>query len=100
MLTAVLRGEQPLNKRDMQRLRISFETTPFCNAYRNFYLSIKYFEIGTNSIYFKIYIYIRKNPVESQAPDHFEKMAEGLLYNFHREHSWLELKIKKVITKN
>ena len=39
-----------------------------------------------NSIYFKIFIYVHKNPFEPQAPDHLEKLAETLLYNFHREH--------------
>ena len=34
-----------------------------------------------------------------QAPDLFEKLAESLLYNFHREHILLKLKIKKVFAK-
>ena len=49
-----------------------------------------------NSIYFKIFIYVHKNPFEPQAPDHLEKVAESLLYNFHREHILLKFKIKKL----
>ena len=33
MLTAVLQCAQPLNKQDMHRLQIFFETTPFYHAY-------------------------------------------------------------------
>ena len=42
----------------------------------------------TNSIYFKILNYIHKTP------DHLEKLGESLLYNFHRKHNLLKLKIK------
>ena len=45
MLKAVLQCAQPLNKQDMHRLQIFFETTPFGHAYTNFYLSIKDLEI-------------------------------------------------------
>ena len=34
-----------------------------------------------------------------QAQDLLEKLAEILLYNFHREHIWLILKIKKLLRK-
>ena len=34
-----------------------------------------------------------------QAQDVFEKLAESLLYNFHREHILLKLKIKKLLRK-
>ena len=49
-----------------------------------------------NSIYFKIFIYVHKNLFEPQAPDHLEKVAESLQYNFHREHILLKFKIKKL----
>ena len=35
-----------------------------------------------------------------QAPDRLEKLAECLLYNFHRELILLKSKVKKVIAKN
>ena len=35
-----------------------------------------------------------------QAQDLLEKLAEILLYNFHREHILLKLKIKKLLRKN
>ena len=37
---------------------------------------------------------MHKNPFEPQAPDHLEKVAESLIYNFHREHILLKFKIK------
>ena len=37
-----------------------------------------------------------KKPFEQQAPDHLEKLAESLLYNFHRKHILLNFKIKKL----
>ena len=49
-----------------------------------------------NLIYFKIFIYVHKNPSEPQAPDHLGKLAESLLYNFDREHILLKFKIKKL----
>ena len=54
----------------------------------------------TNSVYCKIFIYIHKNLFVPQAQDHLEKLAEILLYNFHREHILLKLKIKKLLRKN
>ena len=69
-----------------------------------FYLSIKDLEIGTNSIDYKIFIYIHKNLFVPQEQELFEKLAESLLYNFHRKHILLKLKIKsllrKIISKN
>ena len=41
---------------------------------------------------------MHKNPFEPQAPDHLEKLAESLLYNFHREH--ILLKYKKSYREN
>ena len=51
----------------------------------------------TNSIYCKIFNYIHKNLFAPQAHDLLEKLAESLLYNFHREHVLLKLKIKKLL---
>ena len=47
----------------------------------------------------KIFIYIHKNLFAPQAQDLLEKLAEILLYNFHREHTLLKLKIKKLFRK-
>ena len=52
-----------------------------------------------NSIYCKIFIYIHKNLFAPQAQDLLEKLAEILLYSFHREHILLKLKIKKLLRK-
>ena len=52
-----------------------------------------------NKIYCKIFIYIHKNLFAPQAQDLLEKLAEILLYNFHREHILLKLKIKKLMRK-
>ena len=52
-----------------------------------------------NSIYCKIFIYIHKNLFAPQAQDLLEKLAEILLYNFHREQILLKLKIKKLLRK-
>ena len=46
------------------------------------------------------FISIHKNLSEPQAEDFLEKLAEILLYNFHHNHFFLKLKIKKVIAKN
>ena len=71
---------------------------PFTNTFwDNPFLSRLYeFLLGMNSIYFKIFIYVHKNPLEPQAPDHLEKLAESLLYNYHREHILLKFMIKKL----
>ena len=53
----------------------------------------------TNSIYCKIFIYIHKNLFVPQAQDLLEKLAEILLYNFHREQILLKLKTKKLLRK-
>ena len=52
-----------------------------------------------NSIYWKIFIYIHKNLFAPQAQDLLEKLAESLLYNFHRERILLKLKLKKLLRK-
>ena len=47
----------------------------------------------------KIFIYVHKNLFTPQAPDISEKLAECLLYNFHRDLILLKLKIKKLLEK-
>ena len=42
---------------------------------------------------------IHKNLLAQQAQDLLEKLAEILLYNFHREHILLKLKTKKLLRK-
>ena len=87
-------------ERDMHRFRIFFETTPFCHAYTNYTRQYKSKKFRTNSVYCKIFIYIHKNLFAPQAQDLLEKLAEVLLYNFHREHILLKLKTKKLLRKN
>ena len=61
----------------------------------NFHLSIK--KLGNlGQIQF---ISKHKNPFDPQAPDLLEKLAESLLYNLHREHILLKLKINKLLPK-
>ena len=67
----------------MHPFRIFFETTPFCHAYTN-YLSLKDLEKDGLNLLRKTFL---------------EKLAEILLYNFHREHILLKLKIKKLLRK-
>ena len=43
---------------------------------------------------------MHKNPFELQTLDHLEKLAESLLYNFHREQILLKLKIKSYCEKS
>ena len=47
----------------------------------------------------KIFIYIHKIMFAPQSIDLFEKLAESLLSNFHRENILLKLKIKKLLRK-
>ena len=42
---------------------------------------------------------MHKNLFAPQTQDLLEKLAESLLYNFHREHILLKLKIKKLLRK-
>ena len=51
-------------------------------------------------MYCKIFIYIHKNLFAPEAQDLLKKLAEILLYNFHREHILLKIEDKKVIAKN
>ena len=74
---------------------IFFETTPFCHAYTNYTCHLKTYKFRTNSICCEIFIYIHKKLFVPQAQDLLEKLAESLLYNFHREHILLKMKIKK-----
>ena len=53
-----------------------------------------------NMRFFCCSVYIHKNLFVPQAQDLLEKLAEILLYNFHREHILLKLKIKKLLRKN
>ena len=76
-----------------------FRNYPFLSRLFELYLSLKDLEIRTNSIHCKIFIYIHKNLFAPQAQDLLEKLAEILLYNFHREHILLKLKIKKLLRK-
>ena len=76
----------PLNKRDVHSLRIFLRLTLSVTPRDELNL-------------FKIFIYIHKNIFEPQLPDYLEKLVESLLYNFHREHLLLKLKIKKLLRK-
>ena len=98
MQTAILCYAQPLNT--CYRictpceyfLRLPFSATPIRILTVN-----KRFR--TNSSNCKIFIYIHINLFVPQAPDLLEKLAESLLYNVHREHILLKLKIKKLLPK-
>ena len=48
----------------------------------------------------KLFIYVHKNLFAPQTSDLMEKLALIFLYNFHRDHILLKLKIKKVIPEN
>ena len=98
MLTAILYHAQPLKNGICTASEYFFETTPFCHAYTNYTCHLKT-EFWTNSIYCKIFIYIHKNLFVPQAQDLLEKLAEILLYNFHRKHILLKLKTKKLLRK-
>ena len=63
------------------------------------YAALKTLKFRTNSIYCKIFIYIHTNLFAPQVQDLLEKLAEILLYNFHREHILLKLKTKKLLRK-
>ena len=86
-------------EQDMHRFRIFFETIPFCHFYTNFTCQYKIYKFRTISIYCKIFSFIHKILFAPQAQDLFEKSAESLLYNFHRENILVKLKIKKLLRK-
>ena len=95
MLTAVLCYAQPLKNgictTSKYFLKLPLSVTPIriipiIKRLRNL-----------NSIYCKIFINIHKNLFASQAHDLLEKLAEILLYNFHREHFLLKMKTKKLL---
>ena len=96
MLTVVLRCAQPLNKRDMHRLQIflrgSLHLLPRLCEFLPVNKKIKF---RMNSIYFKIFIYVHKNPFAPQAPDHMEKLAESLL-QLSLQAPFANFKIKKL----
>ena len=56
-------------------------------------------EFWLNSVYRKFFIYVHKLFFVPQTSDFSEKLALIFLYNFHREHSLLKLKIKKLSPK-
>ena len=49
---------------------------------------------GQNSIYYKVFFYVHKNMFMPQTSDLLEMLALIFLYNFHREHKLLKIKIK------
>ena len=49
--------------------------------------------------YLKAVIAFHRNLFAPQTQDLLEKLAETLLYNFHREHILLNVKIKKLLRK-
>ena len=70
---------------------------PFLSRlYRFFNLSIKDLEIQDEfNLFQSLHLCIQK-AVSATRPDHLEESAESLLYNFHRKHILLKIKIKKL----
>ena len=82
----------------MHCFRIFFWNYPFLPRLYELSLSVKDLEIK-DEFKLLIFIYIHKNLFAPQAQDLLEKLAEILLYNFHREHILLKLKTKKLFRK-
>ena len=88
---AVLCYAQPMNNE--YSLRLPLSDTPIRILPVNKILK----KFRSNSFYCKIFIYVHKSLLVPQALDLLEKLAECLLYNFHRELILLKLKIKKLL---
>ena len=76
-----------------------FNNYPFLSRLYELHLSLKDLEILNEFNLLQIFIYIHKNLFAPQAQDLLEKLAEILLYNFHREHILLKVKTKKLLRK-
>ena len=76
-------------------LRRTLSVTPL----RNLPVNKRLRKFG-QSIYCKIFIYVLKYLFASLTSHLLEKLALIFLHNFHREHRFLKLKIKKVIAEN
>ena len=100
MQTAILCYAQPLNNGICTAykyfLRLPFSATPMPILTVNKRLR----NLGQIQFIAKSSFIYTKKLFAPQAPDLLEKLAESLLYNIHREHILLKLKIKKVIVKN
>ena len=93
---AVLRCAQLLNKPDMYRLQIFLWDYPFLSRlYKLLPVNKRLRNLGWIQFISKSSP-MYTSPFEPQAPDHLEKLAEILLFNFHREHILLKFKIKKL----
>ena len=83
----------------MHRFRIFFLNYPFLSRLYELYLSLKDLEIKDEfKLLQNLHLYTQ-NLFGPQAQDLLEKLAEILLYNFHREHILLKLKTKKLLRK-
>ena len=81
-------------ERDKHRLGISLKLPLYVTPIRVIPVLKKLRNLGRIQ-----FIYIHKNLFAPQAQDLLEKLAEILLYNFHREHILLKLKPKKLLRK-
>ena len=77
-----------------EKLRLD-RKTGFQNTFYTKSINVTIDSIGPSIILRSIH----KNHFETQAPDHLEKLAESLLYNFHHKHILPKLKIKKLLRK-
>ena len=75
-------------------LRWTFSVTPIRNLPVN-----KRLKFWLKSVYRKFFINVHKNLFAPQTLDLLEKLALIFLYNFHRDHILLTLKIKKLSLK-
>ena len=98
MLTAVLCYAQPMKSGICTAIEYFLKLPLSVTPIRIIPVIKRLTTFRTNSNYCKIFIYIHKNLFAPQAQDLLEKLAE-LLYNFHREHIFLKLKIKKLLRK-
>ena len=84
----------------MHRFQKFFLNYPILSHLYELYLSLKDLEIKVDfNLLQNFHLYIHKNLFAPQAQDLLEKLAEILLYNFHREHILLKLKTKKLLRK-
>ena len=99
MLTAVLYCAQPLNKTGYAPLTNIFLDYPFLSCLYKFSPVNKRLRNLGRIQFIPKSSSIHKNLFEPHTPDHWEKFTESLLYNFHREHILLKLKIKNYCKK-
>ena len=86
-------------ERDMHRFRIFLKLSLSVTPIRIIPVIKRLRNLGRIQFIAKSSSIYTKNLFAPQAQDPLEKLAEILLYNFHREHILLKLKIKKLLPK-